>query len=192
MYLLLIDEGAEIKRGDYFYFKHFGEDIIDKTKETTDLVNLNTSDRFFKKIIAYYPLNSEAKELDLPLLPPFEDCDASYIEKQSENYYEELYESGAVKPHEKSWIKSIYQEIFKTGYKAAQSNKRFSLEDVEKAFESGYNSAKNYSYKSNGTYQEDFNRFIQSLTTQQLPKEFILSDKFSTFEENIKNGKYNW
>lgn len=50
LYFLSSDE--EIKEGDWFYYKHFGEDIISQAKETTDLVNLNKSDRFFKKILA--------------------------------------------------------------------------------------------------------------------------------------------
>ena len=46
-----ITNDSEIKVGDWFYYKHFGEDIIDKADEDTDLVNLNNRDRFFQKII---------------------------------------------------------------------------------------------------------------------------------------------
>lgn len=58
-YLLLIDEEAEIKKDDYFLLddKYIYKDGGDMANDTA------------KKIIAYYPLNSETKELDLPLLP---------------------------------------------------------------------------------------------------------------------------
>lgn len=49
---LFVLSDDEIKEHDWFYYKHFGEDIITQAKETTDLVNLNNPDRYFKKIIA--------------------------------------------------------------------------------------------------------------------------------------------
>lgn len=48
---IYITDNSEIKVGDWYYYKHFGEDIIDKANENTDLVNLNKPDRYFKKII---------------------------------------------------------------------------------------------------------------------------------------------
>jgi len=66
-YILAVSD-EEIKRGDHFYYKHFGEDIVTKTTIHSDLVNLNSSDRFFKKIAAYQQ-KGNASELDLPLLP---------------------------------------------------------------------------------------------------------------------------
>lgn len=62
--ILVSDE--EIKEGDYFYYKHFGEDIINVVKQTTDLININNPDRYFKKIIAGIP---ELPRLDLSLIP---------------------------------------------------------------------------------------------------------------------------
>ncbi len=46
----IVVNDSEIKEGDWFYYKHFGEDIIAQAKETTDLVNLNNPDRYFKKV----------------------------------------------------------------------------------------------------------------------------------------------
>ena len=61
-YLLLIDEEAICKTGE-LYLTSIQNRIIPKSKGV-----IQAGD----KIIAYYPLNSEAKELDLPLLPnPF-------------------------------------------------------------------------------------------------------------------------
>ncbi len=48
---IYITDNSEIKDGDWYYYKHFGEDIIDKANENTDLANLNKPDRYFKKII---------------------------------------------------------------------------------------------------------------------------------------------
>ena len=48
---IYITSDEEIKEGCWFYYKHFGEDIISKVSENTDLVNLNNRDRFFQKII---------------------------------------------------------------------------------------------------------------------------------------------
>lgn len=75
-YLLFADEIVEITHPSYYYYKHFGEDIISHTNDVVKglntLENLN-KDGFYSKIIAYRKLNEEAKELDLPLLPnPFE------------------------------------------------------------------------------------------------------------------------
>lgn len=48
---IYITSDENIKEGDWFYYKHFGEDIIDKTNKNTDLVNLNNPDKYFRKII---------------------------------------------------------------------------------------------------------------------------------------------
>ena len=67
-YLLLVDEEAEIKEGDVAVHDFgMGYDL----EIPCDKDNLKSNTRF--KVIAYYPLTKEAKELDLPLLPPFEE-----------------------------------------------------------------------------------------------------------------------
>jgi len=48
---IYITSDEEIKEGDWFECKHLREDIIDKTNKNTDLVNLNNSDKYFRKII---------------------------------------------------------------------------------------------------------------------------------------------
>src|SRR5690606_29693213 len=64
-YLLLIDEEAEIKEGDTVYENISG---VFAPYEKEDIVENPI------KVIAYYPLTKEVKELDLPLLPnPFEE-----------------------------------------------------------------------------------------------------------------------
>jgi hypothetical protein len=48
---IYITSNEEIKEGDWFHYRHFGEDIISKADKNTDLVNINNSDRFYQKII---------------------------------------------------------------------------------------------------------------------------------------------
>jgi hypothetical protein len=48
---IYITNDEKIKVGDWFYYKHFGEDIISKVNENTDLVNINIHKEYFKKII---------------------------------------------------------------------------------------------------------------------------------------------
>jgi hypothetical protein len=49
-YHIYITDDSEIKEGDWFYYKHFGEDIISKVNEYTDLVNINIHKEYFKRI----------------------------------------------------------------------------------------------------------------------------------------------
>lgn len=102
-YLLLIDEEAKLSVTDIIYNTlncciaqiHFSEQVCDD----------------FKKIIAYYPLTKEAKELDgLPLLPnPFKED----INKQAEEF------ANNNKSKFNNWYGAF--EGYKAGYKAAQS-----------------------------------------------------------------------
>src|SRR5690606_31666740 len=123
--------------------------------------------RGFQKIIAYYPLSKEAKELDLPLLPnPFEE--------------EPLMKQASELRELRGYHKDSHYSFcggFIEGYGAAQS-KQFSLEDVKKAIKmakKGYNE-----FGENGFLRHGFDfterEIIQSLSTQQLPKEFIIKD----------------
>ena len=86
LYLLLIDEEAEIlcitkeillskdksllcEITETKYKQHFrGINIVSNIEVAISYHQIND----FYKVVAYYPLNSEAKELDLPLLPSFE------------------------------------------------------------------------------------------------------------------------
>jgi len=75
-------------------------------------------------------------------------------------------------------------------------SKQFSLEDMQKAFKAGedleywkcMNTKENPINFPNTGFEEDF---IQSLSTQQLPKEFHLGDG-DTIKEQIKKGNYEY
>lgn len=73
MYLLLVDEEAEIKDKDYIIDEN---NKVVQILEDIEFINNGISDGVFCKIIAYRKLNKEAKELDLLLLPnPFKEID---------------------------------------------------------------------------------------------------------------------
>jgi len=191
-YLLLIDEEAEIKEGDYIYVpdsystfsdNYSPEKICIKGKETWILR--------IKKIIAYYPLTKEAKELDLPELPPFEkDNIVNEVEKifNEDDINHELY-------NEKE-ICNAYKAGIYDGYKAAQSKGQYSLEDVKKAIEMARESSEPYwgggglvlsepIYENKYTEEE----IIQSLSTQQLPKEFIPEIRIINQDYRFERGQ---
>ena len=74
IYLLLIDEEAEIMYNDLCYdiYGSPGYNNIKYVVRCLRSANDSYWNKHTSKIIAYRKLNSEAKELDLPLLPPFE------------------------------------------------------------------------------------------------------------------------
>lgn len=189
-YLLLIDKGAEIKEGTKWVYDNDKPSII-PLLGNTNIVKEGISKGWFQKIIAYRKLNENAKELDLPLLPnPFNKD--KYIKDLAKQRWGNVHRTGVLG--------------FIEGYKAAQS-KQFSLEDIKtiiKWLNKNYSSVEdelfepyegredevpdNFFYN---VYEEALNRGIQSLSTQQLPKEFILGIG-DTIEEQIKNGKYEY
>lgn len=151
-YLLLIDEEAEVCRGQHRFLNNKVEPIHEGHNYPYK----------GNKVIAYYPLNSEAKELDLPLLPnPFEEVD---IKKLAENSWEGC--DGCNETDEYFWKKG-----FMFGYNMAQSNKQFSLEDMKKAIKMA-----TYINPSDTSRFYSSEEIIQSLSTQQLPKQFSLED----------------
>jgi len=169
-YLLLIDEEAEIKEDDIVYrdteivFKITNE-LLSYYKEVIP----NTVHKIYR-CIAYYPLTEETKELDLPLLPnPFECVD---IKKLAHKHYKKYQAShNRYSPYELIQRNSGYIVGFEDGYKAAQSDKQFSLEDLKKAIKM----AKGLDIKSGvwfkcDTFSEE--EIIQSLSTQKLPVSF--------------------
>lgn len=167
-YLLLIDEEAEIRIGDYFLNPNFTlrecdnlnmtkyGNIQDKHKHSWKLSMCKG------KVIAYYPLLKEAKELNLPLLPKFKKDEVD-VEKILNNF-----------PYSDFTFRE--KSGFKVGYMLAQS-KQFSLEDVKEAFLQGCYSMSDYIDGNNKSEDydiyEESDLYIQSLSTQQLPKEFI-------------------
>lgn len=181
LYLLLLDEGAEIKiksivaekliNGNYDLFEIHTKNDIDFNNQFVTL--------------AYYPLTKEAKELEgLPKLPnPFEEVD---VEKLAFNY---TLPSGFNRTDAGVSI----MEAFIAGYKAAQSkSKQFSLEDMigftkyyiinhAIPYELDVISGKITDEQKVKILQSDIDKdwnelaqkYIQSLSTQQLPSEFI-------------------
>ena len=190
-YLLLIDEEAEIQKGDLMYDNHL-VGLCNCTKVVNKLPYSYTSSFLnVDKVIAYYPLTKEAKELDLPLLPSFE------VTKSIEHLAEE-------KTDEECQIDSSldyagFYKGFIEGYKAAQS-KQFSLEDIKtviKWLNKNYSLIEDELFEPyigkedevpdvffHSVYEEALNRGIQSLSTQQLPKEFepIMYPKYTQYD----------
>jgi hypothetical protein len=148
-YLLLIDEEAVCKTGE-LYLTYIQDRIIPKCKGEIQVGD---------KIIAYLPINSEAQELDLPLLPPFEDTIPNSGYEEGMHGYTDT-------------EVRVAQNAFKAGYKRAQqSNKQFSLEDMKKAIKMA-----TYINPSDTSRFYSSEEIIQSLSTQQLPKQFSLED----------------
>lgn len=162
-YLLLIDEEAEIKENTWYENNGI---LFLSDNEYDEGNNPNNSNPkvtdFNNSIIAYYPLNSEVKELDLPLLPnPFE-VDVEELSEKANGY------AYYGKPLGEKYL--AFKEGFIKGYKTAQP-KQYSLEDIlkfRKVLEEGA-----LTNMSCASAIVEFDKFIQSLSTQQLPSEFI-------------------
>ena len=162
-YALLIDEEAEIYYDDYWIYLNGNEKfdgVVTKSNLTEETWYSKLHDRFaYKKIIAYYPLSKEATELDLPLLPNI------FEEAELNNAYVNFCRDN---PTEK-----VIFSHFAAGYKAAQSDKQFSLEDMKKAMFEVYKNGIKTPRDGKESFSEISNRVIQSLSTQQLPKDFV-------------------
>lgn len=158
-YLLLIDEEAEINTLDAVINLHNNELHF-------ALEECLHKDNNCKKVIAYYPLTKEAKELDLPLLPrPVNNCNpflngkitkATCYTDSGTFYFEDL------------------ERLFKS--------KQFSLEDMYRVAIAVANKVSRPEYGEIININEIVDTYIQSLSTQQLPKEFIMK-KEPIYEE---------
>lgn len=179
LYLLLINEEAEIKEGDYYHWQLTNTVQINKLFEEDKKLGRKGPKGNVSKVIAYYPLNSEVKELDLPLLPnPFK------ITKSVECLAEE-------KADEECQIDSSlnyagFYKGFISGYKAVQqSNKQYSLQDIEQILFDYDNVdwSKREHKKPTIMMKEWLKEKIQSLSTQRLPKEFepIMYPKYTQY-----------
>lgn len=163
-YLLLIDEEAVCKTGE-LYLTYIQDRIIPKCKGEIQVGD---------KIIAYLPINSEAQELDLPLLPPFEDTIPNSGYEEGMHGYTDT-------------EVRVAQNAFKAGYKRAQqSNKQYSLEDIEQILFDYDNVdwSKREHKKPTIMMKEWLKEKIQSLSTQRLPKEFepIMYPKYTQYD----------
>ena len=179
-YLFLIDEEAKITSNCLHLYDKNNPLCIYSAHQFDESVWYE-----FKRIISYYSLTKEAKELDLPLLPnPFE----KNIEDLCQNFWMSKHNPNISRQEQ------IFN-AFKSGYRAAQS-KQFSLEDIKKAIEMARRgiSSNIGEFDLNALYgiqdlkdvnhkYSDFD-IIQSLSTQQLPKEF--------FPEYRKVEKYSF
>lgn len=186
-YLLLIDEDTEIKEGVYIYeySKCKGNKPLSLSickDEDMWAINNSDLDSIIVKIIAYYPLTKEVKDLDLPLLPnPFKIKPTEQIVAEFCRNYENVnYNNIEDKVH-----LAFLQEDMVLLYDQAQS-KQFSLKDMKKAIEMAreadsidgtvdlhivlnFPNSDISDLRIKWTEEE----IIQSLSTQRLPKEFI-------------------
>jgi len=172
LYLLLIDEEAEIQKGDLMYDNHL-VGLCNCTKVVNKLPYSYTSSFLnVDKVIAYYPLTKEAKELDLLLLPkPFESLESLY---KQPNIKKKPYNNIALKAIEEVRMESFLDGHFygfEEGYKAAQS-KQFTLEDMKKAVGRAYKAGFD-DIEDNWKLDKVSEEIIQLLSTQQLPVGFI-------------------
>ena len=153
VYLLLIDEEAEIEEGMITLYENLNI-VNENFKEV-----YSDSDCFMKhyniKILAYLPLTKEAKELDLPLLPPFENN--FDLKQEIIRWY-----------HSNSGI-TLINDPFLNGIVDKVQSKQFSLADVKKAIEMAQTPIET----GIGDYYPNTSEIIQSLSTQQLPVSFI-------------------
>lgn len=179
-YLLLIDEEAEIKPDDYIIHGAV-EGVIEANDEWH---YRGEKDDYWNKVIAYYPLTKEAKELDLPLLPnPFREVDVEELSEKANGY------AYYGKPLGGKYL--AFKEGFIEGYKAAQSKGQYSLEDIISFAEYVGNYYADI-HKPVIPTEELLNSFIQSLSTQQLPKEFVPEYEYyyHSSKEFYKDAKF--
>lgn len=154
----IVVNDSEIKEGDWFYYKHFGEDIIAQAKETTDLVNLNNPDRYFKKVThSTQPLSKECKTCTGY-------CEQCVDETNSLSLSEVKELIGEVDVHLKAMSKYSLGEInnehdFTLGYNQAiedNKDKKYTEEDLKKAYMVGKHGGVTQTYY-------EFDDYIQSI-----------------------------
>lgn len=180
LYLLLIDEEAGIDINNYIVAEDLSGIAKVKEYEKGHILAIaifqnielgisyhQTSD--WNKIIAYYPLTKEAKELDLPLLPnPFEEVVDTNI--QTRNFNKQVKNPYLTEEKEYQVWERAYVEGFNDG--VAQP-KQFSLEDMYRVAIKVANRVSRPEYGEIININEIVDTYIQSLSTQQLPSEFI-------------------
>lgn len=174
-YLLLINEEAEIKEGDIVYrdtgvvFKITNERISYYREVIPKTVHK------IYKCLAYYPLTEEAKELDLPLLPnPFNKQidEVTHLKNLGHECFIQM-----KKLNPSGGMKEFIRIAVEFGYKAAQSKQ---LELLKRAIQLA-SDAENI--------EEVTEEIIQSLSIQQLPKEFISDYEIGVYPSTGKQAK---
>lgn len=159
-YLLIVND-SEIKEGDWIKWN-------DKCLKAVDTSYLPTT----KKIIAHLPLNNSPILEGVDLLPSLKD----EVDK-FESFLDREIELGLNTKETIDRIKWYYQQYFKS------KQKNYTEEDIKKAFRAGF-------IQRNEAKPNSCDNLIQSLQQPKMPVGFVLSNKFSTFTENVKNGKY--
>lgn len=187
-YLLLIDEEAEIKEGDYRV--HIYEKTLNHPVHRLEHGE-NTFDTW-RLVLAYYPLNSEAKELDLPALPnPFE---VDFNDLEWNVIADKDWKSRGGEGNKSHFM---YRQGYIHGaYKALQTqSKQFSLEDVVDFVEwtnLHYRDLEHTKAIKNVKDTKELFNYYLTLSTQQLPKEFIPEYENVDVSELVDmNGNYN-
>lgn len=131
--LIVVSLDEDICIGDSFYYKHFGEDIIE-TK--TDSVNINREDRFFKKIIFAEPklgLSNATciKENKKP--------DPALINSMAVRYRHDF---GLLGEEEKDSIRrtmyQLWEEVVGLGFYHKPKQKSYTEEDIEESIRFGF------------------------------------------------------
>lgn len=186
-YLLLIDEES---RGIAF-----GEVGVNMRHSKLEVETRNIggygSDKYYwshKKCLAYYPLTEEAKELDLPLLP---------VTPKDEWGVHETHccEEHGCKYGDNDCCVAI--GIAKAKYPCEycyddEDDMQFTLKDVKKAFIAGQKHEEDIACSAEINLNPNLEEYIQSLSTQQLPKEFIPEyERVRDWDSRDVNGDYN-
>jgi hypothetical protein len=125
---IYITNDEKIKVGDWFYYKHFGEDIISKVSKNTDLVNINIHKEYFKKIILttdqdlikdgvqsvdeeflqWFIKNSDCEKVEVELIDTFKKTNEVYVDEiTGGNYYEIIKKYKIIIPKEE--LKTSHQ-----------------------------------------------------------------------------------
>jgi len=160
-YLLLISKQDEILNNDLAV----GSD--NKVILCTENNRISIQEHW-SKILAYYPLLGDAKELDLPLLPnPFE------------AYNKEM----ALRAYPIDQFEDDFDYRFRLGFEAGFKDK-FTLEDMEAAVCFGMSLEKFKDDKYKLSDNEEFKGFIKSLQIDKLPKEFIVEYDYYPIDLN--------
>ncbi len=189
-YLLVVDD-SEIKVGDWMYLKQ-GNTPSTKQGQIArcEIEGILNSFVITQKVIAHLPLNGYAILEGVPLLPPIEEDDVWSMgleARLNELPYTKHLDDGMFNDGQVSGFESGAE----WGYKKAREKYKFTEDDIQKAFT---HCAKYVAECISSGVKVDFlgrlEMYLESLSQPKTPTHFVMSDKFYTFEENLKNGKY--
>lgn len=164
----IVVDDSEIKLGDWFYYKQFGEDIAYQTNKDTNLANINNPDKYFRKITHSTKTLIYDNELGYTSIPNVSKITLSEVEEAIYGY---SVDKMAYEHDVKTGLSSEFDyNIFELGFKAHKKivkDKLFTVEDMRKAIRYGFDVGfcSNSSNKTKNNLQSE-EQFIQSL----LPK----------------------